>query len=267
VVLVRGESGATSRVMRRLFWLSAASVGVNVAVGAGLYVPGAPSLPVFWLPLLLTFGCAAAVWYQLRRASTSRPIRLSPHVLWELLRELPVYARVFVGVLLLATLAQMVLNESGMLTLLKHARAVVSICAWNAFVLTMLARARWLRLTRPTPASPVWTGRTKALFYALDILVGLAFMVTFLIAGRDSFYDSSGVHKHLATAFGSSVWYPHLVAANADHGVYDVYLDTRDPAVLSAACRDLLPEAAKLERRPDLYYATDGHGYFIQTCG
>jgi hypothetical protein len=75
------------------------------------------------------------------------------------------------------------------------------------------------------------------------------------------------MHDRLAAQFGSSVWYPHLVATNAYHNAFLVYLDTDDPAVQAAACDDLKPwGAGQLDRTPDLYYASGGHSSYIRSC-
>jgi hypothetical protein len=187
--------------------------------------------------------------------------RMPVEELLELMRELPVRARVALGALFLATTAQMLASSTGVQTELGFKRIFVAIPIWLCSGAAALAYAQHRRLSRGTPLTPlVMSQGRKRLFKVLYAVGGVALAAGLFLANQNSVYDEKAEHDRLAVAFGHSSWYPHLKAANTSGDGLRVYLDTRDPAVQEAACADLAREAAKL------YYVSAGGGSFLRQC-
>jgi hypothetical protein len=129
-----------ARVAAMLKLLRLAMVGavVNMTILAGLYLPGAPAGPVFWLVLPVGFATFAPVLYL---ANGRRLGNLSLTDVFELLRELPVSARILLGLVLAGTLAQMVFGNFGVITELGFKRTFASVGVWITVCSAALAYA------------------------------------------------------------------------------------------------------------------------------
>lgn len=77
--------------------------------------------------------------------------------------------------------------------------------------------------------------------------------------------DDKATHEQLAAEYGGTSWYPHVVAANHEHGALNVYLDTRNADLEAEACRDLpVPEPGHDGAR--VSYVADGRTRFERAC-
>jgi len=111
--------------------------------------------------------------------------------------------------------------------------------------------------------------RSRAGGLAATIIVGVL-----LIAGAavclhpavDTFYDERAVHDELIGRYGARSWARHVLAVNAYHGEYVVYLNTDDAAVVLAACEDANVLAAERHRRATLVMYRDGRSQTLMKC-
>jgi len=245
--------------VRKLLLVSAAGTTVNAGLLLAAFVSDEPSFVSVAIAFPLAVACSTTTLYQVNNRSWER-LRLDR--MWALLLELRPTVRVGLALLMLALLAPML--WVGTNSDVAFPRAFIAIGTWMCASSAALAYAFVKQRERGKPLEP--SRRSVMLFRVGYIAVGLLIAAVFLVQSRNTVVDVKATHDELNARFGNASWHPHLVAANTTHGLYIVYLDTHDPAVQAAACADLIPEAAKLGRRPDLYFASGRHGTYERTC-
>jgi hypothetical protein len=124
------------------------------------------------LPFFFAFATFIPVFYKITGSLVGR-IPLAKTL--ELLRELPMPARIGLGIMFAATTAQMFLNPAGA-NELSFKRTFAATAVWLCTGSAAMAYAHHLRLNRATPLEPVIVGWRKAVAYAVFIVVGLAIM-------------------------------------------------------------------------------------------
>jgi hypothetical protein len=247
--------------VRKLVFLSLCGLVLNAIILAALYLPGWPhTQALIWLSFIVAFLSFGSSIYLVNDRQLGR---LSLARLWGSLRTLPGLVQIGLVLLLLATTVHFMRGQVGTQTELGFNRVSAGTAVWLCAVGTALLYSVMLQQERGEPAAH---RKPSRFVLALFVIIGLAlFAVTFAF-DRDSIFDEEATHERLATQFGDAVWFPHLVAANTYHSAFVVYLDTTDPSVQEAACTDLKPVAARLDRVPNLYYARDGRAKFARSC-
>jgi hypothetical protein len=121
-----------------LFRCSAAGSVVGAAIVAGMYLSGAPTEPVFWLPFLIAFGCFGMTLYRINGRKLGR---IDSAVLWSSVRLLPIWSRILLGAVFAATAVQMIGSQTGVHTELAFKRTYASVAVWICCAATGLAYA------------------------------------------------------------------------------------------------------------------------------